>query len=120
MKHLLEFYPEIVLTLPDSVGGSCCLKPVVRETERSQTMSMFAYHLYWLNRDSLELIIPTKCTSRIHAVNKWRNFKARMRLKRLGVKERPALVMDTIVICEGCINDAETIEAQVREYLNTI
>ena len=119
MKHQLEFYPEIVLTIPESIGGSCCLKPVVKETERSHKMHMFAYHLYWIHRDRIQLIIPTQCLSRIHVVNKWRNFLARRRLKRLCVKEIPALVMDGTVLCEGCIGDANSIEVRLRDYLRS-
>lgn len=99
-KHILEFFPEVVFTIPENPGGSCCLKPIAKQTASSREMYRFAKHLQWRNRDIMELVIPSKSESRIRAFVKWRKFRARVRLRKLGIKHLPALVLDGKVIAE--------------------
>ncbi len=99
--HRLEFFPEVIFVIPEAPGGSCCLKPVPKQTEESRKMHRFAKKLKWKNKDTLELTIPSKCESRVRAVMKWQKFKARMRLSRLGITELPALVLDGKILCQG-------------------
>ena len=100
-KHTLEFFPEVSFTIPKTVGGSCCLKPVAQQTERSKRMLRFARHFQWKNKGSFELLIPSKTETRVRAKMKWKKFKARMRMRRLGVKELPALALDGKVLFQG-------------------
>ncbi len=101
LKHKLEFYPEVIFTIPEAPGGSCCLKPVPKQTEESRRMYRFAKHLQWKNKDKLDLIIPSKSETRVRAIAKWRKFKARIRLRRLGITILPALALDGKVLCQG-------------------
>ena len=100
-KHRLEFFPEVIFTIPKSPGGSCCLKPVPKQTPRSREMYRFARHLKWKNKDDIEFTIPSKSESRVRALVKWRKFRARMRLRRLRIETLPALVLDGKVLCQG-------------------
>jgi hypothetical protein len=97
----------MVFTIPRAPGGSCCLKPVPKQTERSRKMYRFARHLEWQNRDKLEFVIPSKSESRVRAIMKWRKFRARFRMWRLGITKLPALVFDGEVLCQGKLNLAE-------------
>jgi hypothetical protein len=101
LKHKLEFFPKVIFTIPKAPGGSCCLKPIPKQTKESWKMYRFAKKLQWKNKDKLELSIPSKSQSRVRAIMKWKKFKARMRLSRLGIKELPALVLDGKVLCQG-------------------
>lgn len=103
-KHRLEFFPEVIFTIPEAPGGSCCLKPIARQTEQSREMYRYAKQLQWKNRDKLELEIPSKSESRVRAIVKWRKFRARLRMWRLGIKKLPALVLDGKVISQGELN----------------
>lgn len=100
-KHRLEFFPKVIFTIPKAPGGSCCLKPVPKQTDESRKMYRFAKKLEWKNKDRLELTIPSKSESRVRAIMKWKKFKARVRLTRLGIKELPALVLDGKILCQG-------------------
>lgn len=100
-KHKLEFFPEVIFTIPKAPGGSCCLKPIPKQTRRSKEMYRYAKHLLWKNKDNMELIIPSKSESRVRAFVKWKKFKARMRLRRLGIKTLPAMVLDGKLIYQG-------------------
>lgn len=100
-KHRLEFFPEVIFTIPETSGGSCCLKPIAKQTNRSREMYRFAKRQQWKNEDKLELLIPSKSESKVRALIKWRKFKARQRLRRLGIKKLPALVLDGKVLCQG-------------------
>lgn len=100
-KHRLEFFPKVIFTIPKAPGGSCCLKPVPKQTDESRKMYRFAKKLEWKNKDKLELTIPSKSESRVRAIMKWKKFKARMRLSRLGIKELPALALDGKILCQG-------------------
>lgn len=64
-------------------------------------MYRFAKKLQWKNEDKLELQIPSKSESRVRAILKWRKFRARLRMRRLGIKKLPALVFDGKVIFQG-------------------
>jgi hypothetical protein len=99
--HRLEFFPEVVFLIPEAPGGSCCLKPIAKQTDRSREMYRFAKSLYSKNRENLELVIPSKSESRVRAFVKWKKFKARMRLRRLRIEKLPALVLDGKVLCQG-------------------
>ncbi len=100
-KHTLEFFPEVIFTIPKTVGGSCCLRPVATQTERSKRMLRFARHLQWKNKNRIDLTIPSKTETRVRAKMKWKKFKARMRMRRLGVRELPALALDGKVLFQG-------------------
>jgi len=64
-KVYLEFFPEIILELPESPGGSCCLKPVVGQSKISRKMYLLAQHIQWKFKDKVNLVIPSKTDSRI-------------------------------------------------------
>jgi hypothetical protein len=100
----LEFFPEVIFVIPEAPGGSCCLKPMAKQTERSRKMYRFAKHLLWKNKETLELEIPSKTDSRVRALVKWRKFKARVRMWGLGINKLPALVLDGKVIFQGDLN----------------
>ena len=102
--HVLEFYPEVIFTIPKTAGGSCCLKPVAKQTERSRGMYRFAKHMQWENRDNIDLVIPSKTETRVRALMKWKKFMAKVRMWRLGIKKLPALVLDGKVICQGLLS----------------
>lgn len=103
-KHRLEFFPDVIFTIPEAPGGSCCLKPIAKQTNRSREMYRFAKRQQWENRDKVDLMIPSKSESRVRAIMKWRKFKARLRMWRLGIKKLPALVLDGKVIFQGELN----------------
>lgn len=103
-KHRLEFFPEVIFTIPEAPGGSCCLKPIAKQTEQSRKMYRYAKKLQWKNGDKVDLRIPSKSESRVRAIMKWRKFKARLRMWRLGIKKLPALVLDGEVIFQGELN----------------
>jgi hypothetical protein len=109
-KHKLEFFPEVIFTIPEAPMGSCCLKPIPKQTEKSREMLRFAKHLQWKNKESLDLIIPSKSESRIRAIMKWKKFKARMRLRKLGIETLPALALDGKVLCQGKLDLDENFE----------
>ncbi len=117
-KRILEFYPEIVIEIPESLGGSCCLKPIVTQSKNSRKMYLFAQHLKWKYRDRLNLVIPTKSNSKILLVRKYKGFKANIRKKKLGIRKLPALVISGKILCEGKIGDEFKIEQIVKELLN--
>jgi hypothetical protein len=100
----LEFFPEVIFVIPEAPGGSCCLKPIAKQTERSRKMYRFAKHLQWKNKGAVELEIPSKTESRVRAFVKWKKFLARLRMRRLKIKELPALVLDGKVIFQGDLN----------------
>jgi hypothetical protein len=100
-RHTLEFFPKVIFVIPEAPGGSCCLKPIPKQTKESRKMYRFAKTLMWKNKDTLELSIPSKSDSRVRAIMKWQKFKARMRLSRLGIDELPALVLDGKILCQG-------------------
>jgi hypothetical protein len=100
-KHKLEFFPKIIFTIPEAPGGSCCLKPIPKQTEESRKMYRFAKHLQFKNKDNLDFVIPSKTESRVRAIMKWKKFKARMRLRKLRIDTLPALVLDGKVLCQG-------------------
>jgi hypothetical protein len=100
-KHVMEFYPEVIFTIPRTAGGSCCLKSVPKQTERSRKMYKFAKHLHWQNKDRIDFMIPSKSESRIRVIIKIQKFMARLRMWRLGIHQLPALVYDNKVLCQG-------------------
>lgn len=109
-KHRLEFFPEVIFTIPKSSGGSCCLNPIPKQTERSREMYRFAKHLKWKKGDGIEFTIPSKSESRVRAFVKWRKFRARMRLRKLKIDTLPALVLDGKVLCQGKLDVGEDFQ----------
>jgi hypothetical protein len=101
IKHKLEFFPKVIFCIPEAPGGSCCLKPIPKQTDESRKMYRFAKKLKWKNKETMELEIPSKTESRIRAIMKWKKFKARMRLRKLKIDTLPALVLDGKVLCQG-------------------
>ncbi|UCF08844.1 MAG: hypothetical protein JSW28_03905 [Thermoplasmata archaeon] len=99
--HVLEFYPEVIFTIPKTAGGSCCLKPVPKQTQRSREMLRFAKHAQWENKDKIDFVIPSKTETRIRVLVKWKKFGAKLRMWRLGIEKLPALVLDGKVLCQG-------------------
>jgi hypothetical protein len=116
-KILLEFFPEIIVEIPESPGGSCCLKPMVRQSKNSQKMYLLAQHIQWKFRDSIDLVIPSKSDSRVMPVKKYKQFKTDQRRKRLGIQKLPALVLAGKVLCEGKIPSENTLEKIVNEII---
>jgi hypothetical protein len=117
-KKILEFYPEIVIEIPENPGGSCCLKPIVTQSKISKKMYLFAQHLKWKYKDRINLEIPTKSDSRILLVRKYKQFVADLRKKRLGISKLPALVISDRILCEGKIGDEIQIEQLINKILN--
>lgn len=112
-KHILEFFPKVIFTIPEAPGGSCCLKPIPKQTEESRRMYRFAKKLKWKNKDTLTLEIPSKSESRVRAIMKWKKFKARMRLRKLKIDSLPALVLDGRVLCQGKLTLAEDFDPAI-------
>ena len=117
-KVKLEFFPEIIQELPESPGGSCCLKPVIRQSNNSQKMYLMAQHLQWKFKDRVELVIPSKTDSRVIPVKKYRQFKADWRQKRLKIQKLPALALAGRVLCEGQAPSEKRLEKSVIKILN--
>lgn len=117
-KIKLEFFPEIIQELPESPGGSCCLKPLIRQSNTSQKMYLLAQHIQWKFKDRIELVIPSKTDSRVIPVKKYRQFKADQRKKRLKIKKLPALALAGRVLCEGQPLSEKRLEKGVIEILN--
>ncbi len=116
-KVKLEFFPEIIQVLPESPGGSCCLKPVIRQSNNSQKMYQLAQHIQWKFKDRLELEIPSKTDSRIILVRKYKQFIADLRKKRLSIKKLPALALAGKILCEGQPPSEKKLEKNVAEVL---
>jgi hypothetical protein len=106
----LEFFPEVIFVIPEAPGGSCCLKPIAKQTESSRKMFRFAKHIQWENRDKVEFTIPSKSDSRVRAFVKWKKFMARLRMWKLGIKKLPALVLDGRILFQGKLNPDYTFE----------
>jgi hypothetical protein len=119
-KILLEFFPQIILEIPESPGGSCCLKPVVTQSKESRRMYLFAQHIRWKYKDRIDLEIPSKSISRILFVKKYRQLKADLRLKRLKIKRLPAIVLANQVLCEGQMNNVEELEKIADLIMNKL
>jgi len=117
-KHILEFYPGVIFMIPKTAGGSCCLKPMAKQTERSREMYRFARHLQWENRDNIDFLIPSKSESRVRAFIKWKKFKTKVRMWRLGIKKLPALVLDGRVMCQGFL-DTDNLRGNFPNILQT-
>ena len=114
----LEFFPEIIFEIPKCPDGCCCLKPVVTQSKRSRKMYILAQHIQWKYKHRLDLIIPSKTDSRIIPVKKFKQFKADLRIKRLGIQKLPALVLAGRVICEGKVPGEDEIEKIVEKILS--
>ena len=117
-KISLEFFPEIIVEIPESPGGSCCLKPMVRQSKISQKMYLLAQHIRWKFKDSIELVIPSKTDSRVIPVKKYKQFKTDQRRKRLGIQKLPALALAGKVLCEGRIPFENKLEKTIIEIIN--
>jgi hypothetical protein len=118
-KIKLEFFPEIIQELPESPGGSCCLKPVIRQSNTSQKMYLLAQHIQWKFKDRVELVIPSKTDSRVIPVKKYKQFKADHRKKRLRIQKLPALALAWKVLCEGQPPSEKKLEKSVMEILKS-
>lgn len=116
-RHLLEFYPDVVLTIPKHVGGGCCIKAVEEQTKESQKMHLFAQELRSKYKNNIELVIPSKCTSKSLAKVKWVRFKTILRISRLKIKKLPALVIDNEILCEGKISNPKLIENDIENRI---
>ncbi len=112
-KHLLEFFPEVILTLPKHIDGGCCVKPLGEQTKRSEEMYIFAQKIRSKYRNSIDFVIPSKCNSRALGKVKWFRFKATLRMSRLKIKKLPALAFDGQILCEGNISNHELIEKKI-------
>ncbi len=86
------------------------MKPIAEQTESSREMYRFAKHIQWGNRDKVEFTIPSKSDSRVRVFVKWKKFKAKLRMWRLGIKKLPALVLDGRIIFQGKLNPNYNIE----------
>lgn len=113
----LEFFPEIILEIPESPGGSCCLKPVVGQSKTSRKMYLLAQHIQWKFKDKVNLVIPSKTDSMILLVKKYFQLKADIRKKRLGIHKLPSLALAGRILCEGEVPEEAEIERIVKELL---
>ena len=119
-KIILEFFPEMILEIPECVDGCCSLKPVVMQSKESTKMHILAQHIQWMFKKRIELIIPSKTDSRIRPVKKYKQFKSNIRIKKLGIKKLPALVLNGKLICEGCIKEDKDVEEKAKHILKDI
>lgn len=118
-KLLLEFFPEIVQLLPESPGGSCCLKPIITQSKLSKQMYALAQHIRWKYNDKIELIIPSKSESRVTLVKKYQQLKSDQRLRKLGIRKLPALALAGKIILQGEIIpelEVDTIVEKMMTY----
>jgi hypothetical protein len=118
-KILLEFFPKIVVEIPESPGGSCCLKPIIKQSKSSQKMYLLAQHIRWKHQDLIDLIIPSKSDSRVIPVKKYKQFIADWRKKRLDIKKLPALALNGEVLCQGENISEDEIEKKVKRILRS-
>ena len=116
-KVLLEFFPEVICELPESPGGSCCLKPVVGQSKASKKMYLLAQHIQWKYRNKVNLVIPSKTDSRIPLYKKYVQFKSDLRKDKLGLNRLPGLALDGKVLCEGEVPEENGIMEYVKEIL---
>jgi hypothetical protein len=116
-KISLEFFPEIIVEIPESPGGSCCLKPMVRQSKDSQKMYLLAQHIQWKYKDSIELVVPSKTDSRVMPVKKYKQFKTDQRRKRLGIQKLPALALAGKVLCEGEVPSENRLDKTINEII---
>lgn len=116
-KVLLEFFPEIICELPESPGGSCCLKPVVGQSKASKKMYLLAQHIQWKYKNKIDLIIPSKTDSRISLYKKYVQFKSDLRKSRIGLNTLPGLALDGKVLCEGEVSEEKGIMEDVKKIL---
>lgn len=113
----LEFFPEIIVEIPESPGGSCCLKPMIRQSKNSQKMYLLAQHIQWKYKDIIELVIPSKTDSRVMPVKKYKQFKTDQRRKRLGIQKLPALALAGKVLCEGEVPSEKRLDKTINEII---
>lgn len=119
VKVLLEFFPEIILEIPESPGGSCCLKPIATQSKTSKKMYLIAQHIQWTYKNRINLVIPPKTESRILLIKKYTRFKSDRRKKRLGISKLPGLALDSKVLCDGVIPDEKVLEKKVKEIMDS-
>jgi hypothetical protein len=118
-KILLEFFPKMVMEIPESPDGSCCLNPIVKQSKSSQKMYIIAQHIRWRFKDLVDLKIPSKSNSRIRPVKKYKQFISDWRKKRLGIKKLPALALNAEVLCQGDEILENEIEKKVKMILKS-
>ncbi len=116
-KILLEFFPEIVQLIPESPGGSCCLKPIVTQSKVSKLMYVLAQHIKWKYSDKVELVIPSKSDSRVTLVKKYQQLRSNQRLRKLGIHKLPALVLADNIILEGQVLPEAELDKIVENVL---
>lgn len=116
-KLILEFFPEIIQLLPESPGGSCCLKPIITQSKLSKQMYALAQHLKWKYNDQIEFIIPSKSESRVTLVKKYQQLKSDQRLRKLGIHKLPALVLADNIILEGELLPEVEVDTIVERIL---
>lgn len=63
-------------------------------------------------------MIPSKTNSRIIPVKKYKQFKANVRIKKLGIKKLPALALEGKVLCEGFPPSEKELDELVKKILN--
>jgi hypothetical protein len=116
-KILLEFFPEIVQILPESPGGSCCLKPRITQSRSSKEMYVLAQHIKWKYRDKIDLVVPSRTDSRFTLVKKYVQYQANRRKKKIKLKKLPALVLNGTILIQGELLSEKDLEKHVEKLL---
>lgn len=112
-KHRLEFYPEVIFVISESALGGYSVRPIPKQSKNSKEMYRFAQRLSWQNRDKIELVTPSRCESKVLAQVKWKKFKIKIRLWRLGILKLPALVFHDKVLCQGKLDLDDNFELAI-------
>lgn len=116
-KLLLEFFPEIIQLIPESPDNCCSLKAIITQSKLSKQMYALAQHINWKYQDKIELVVPSKSDSRVSLVKKYTQFQADRRMKKVGLKKIPALVLNGKILIEGELLTENELDEIVEKNL---
>ncbi len=77
-------------------------------------MYALAQHINWKYHDKIELVVPSKSDS---IVKKYTQFQADRRMKKVGLKKIPALVLNGEIILEDELVSETEIDDIVEKVL---
>ena len=80
-------------------------------------MYALAQHINWKYHDKIELVVPSKSDSRVSIVKKYTQFQADRRMKKVGLKKIPALVLNGEIILEDELVSETEIDDIVEKVL---
>jgi serine kinase of HPr protein (carbohydrate metabolism regulator) len=118
-KIKLEFFPEIVQLIPESPDACCTLKAIITQSKLSKQMYALAQHINWKYHKKIELVVPSKSESRVSLVKKYTQYQADRRMKKVGLKKIPALVLNGEILIEGeLLSETELDEIVEKKIKN--